>query len=58
MFLQQQVICRVAKGIKDDVDVAVEAAHVSYLFQLITVIINLEPADQGSPGKTAVTRKW
>ena len=29
MSVQQQVICKVAKGTKDDVDAAVEAAHVS-----------------------------
>jgi len=30
-LLWQQVICKVAKGTKDDVDVAVEAAHVSLI---------------------------
>jgi len=42
MFLWQQVICKVAKGTRDDVDAAVEAAHVSLSTQrLFTCLLNI-----------------
>jgi len=39
VFLWQQVICQVAKGTKDDVDAAVEAAHVSKANLILKLII-------------------